>query len=623
MSAKIKILHILSITGDATPVSDTLKGAGVLCDTWLINDEATYLKALQTHSPQLILADDALPGLTPAHALAILKERGSNIPLIVLGDTATDNPAPAIVAALKQGAYDFIPKAHLDALPAALMAAMQQPIAEKNFALTGQNYQKIVETTQEGIWILDDNMVTTFVNKRTCELLGYTAEEMIGKPNTYFRDGNDTSDTVVRAAQRKLGVTETHESSFITKRGELVHLILATNGLFDADEKYMGVLAMITDITGRKTQENALKRSEANLSAIIENTTDLVYSLDRNLQIITYNQLFKTTVKQVYGFDVETGASTLELITAFDAETGSKWRNIYRRALDGEVQQFINEYNFGPEPVFLSYSINPIWETGKVIGLSCFSRDITKQMVNEREREKITADLLQRNKALEQFTYIISHNLRAPVANIIGLSSLLAVTGSEDEDTLQITDSISHSASKLDDIISDLNQVLQITQTANENIEAILLSQVIKDIKFSIGHLIEKEQVTIRTDLQADELFSLKSFIHSILYNLIINSIKYRNPSVEPVITIDTKITNGKLAITYADNGRGIDTSKYGNEIFGLYKRFDTSVEGKGMGLFMIKTQVESLGGTISVNSILGEGTEFTLLLPQMQLSNS
>jgi PAS domain S-box-containing protein len=622
VSVKIKILHIVNIAGDAMLISGIFADAGVLCEVRQVDNKIDFLSALGNFLPQLVLADDRVPGLSFTEALTELKEFSLTIPFIALGGNVPDNPAPAIVNAIKQGAYDYIPKDYINTLPAIALTAVGKPLQKKKFALTDQNYRQIVETAQEGIWMLDENMVTIFVNKKTCELLGYPAEEIIGKRNADFRADGKAVDSIARFEQQKLGVTETHESVFLKKSGELVYLIVATNGLFNAEGKYFGALAMLTDITERKAHENALKRSEANLSAIIENTTDLVYSLDRKLQVITYNQLFKTTIKQVYGFDIFTGANTLELIEGFDAVMGAKWKDIYRRALDGEAQQFINEYTFGPERAFLSYSINPILETGKVIGLSCFSRDITKQKLNELEREKITADLLQRNNALEQFTYIISHNLRAPVANIIGLSSLLTVMGAEDEDTGRITSSISHSASKLDDIISDLNQVLQVTQTANEHIEAISLSQLISDIKSSIGHIIEKEHVTIDTYFEVDELLSLKSFIYSILYNLVLNSIKFRKPSAEPLINIKAQSDQGQLIITYSDNGRGIDISRYGNEIFGLYKRFDTSVEGKGMGLFMIKTQVESLGGTINVNSILGKGTEFVLKLPQMQLTN-
>jgi signal transduction histidine kinase len=248
-------------------------------------------------------------------------------------------------------------------------------------------------------------------------------------------------------------------------------------------------------------------------------------------------------------------------------------------------------------------------------------RDITRQKKLEIERDKITSDLIQRNKALEQFTYIISHNLRAPVANIMGLSSLINGVDIENEEITEITKGIGKSARKLDEVISDLNQVLQVNEDINENIELILLPNLIDDIKFSIRHLVEKENVQVHCDFaEASEILSIKSFIHSIFYNLILNSIKYRNPGTEPVITIGTTVTSGKMRISYKDNGRGIDTNKYGAELFGLYKRFDTSVEGKGMGLFMVKMQVESLGGTISLKSELQHGTEFVLEFPQMHL---
>lgn len=374
-------------------------------------------------------------------------------------------------------------------------------------------------------------------------------------------------------------------------------------------------------LTLNEVHEHALRMSEANLSAIIENTTDLVYSLDTNLRFITFNQLFKNTIKSVYGFDIEQGIGILDQLFGYSTEMAEKWIKIFERALNGETQQFVNEYVFGDGKVYLSYSINPIRETGKVIGLSCFSRDITTQRILEIEREKITADLLQRNKALEQFTYIISHNLRAPVANIIGLSSLSSALITENEEIDEIISNISRSANKLDEVISDLNRVLQVNKTINEHVGPVLLSALIEDIKYSIKNLIEKGQVSILYDFnENNEIVSLKSFMYSIFYNLIQNSIKYHQPGINPVINISTKIFDDKINIFYSDNGRGIDTSKYANEIFGLYKRFDTTVEGKGMGLFMVKMQVESLGGNISINSILNKGTKFIIEFPLQQL---
>jgi signal transduction histidine kinase len=374
-----------------------------------------------------------------------------------------------------------------------------------------------------------------------------------------------------------------------------------------------------------EVHEHALKMSEANLSAIIENTTDLVYSLDTELRFITFNQVFKTTIKAVYGFDIEQGVAIVDTLFGYDAALAEKWVDIYARALKGEAQQFVNEYKFGDGKVYLSYSINPIRETNNVIGLSCFSRDITSQRLLEIEREKITDDLLQRNKVLEQFTYIISHNLRAPVANIIGLSALSSAMEIENNHAGEIINNIGRSADKLDEVISDLNQVLQVkNQTVIENSGPVLLPKLIDDIKFSIKNVIEQEQVSISCDFgEHAEITSLKSFMYSIFHNLIQNSIKYRRQAVNPVINIKAKADDDKLTVIYTDNGRGIDTAKYANEIFGLYKRFDTSVEGKGMGLFMVKMQMESLGGNISIESKLDYGTQFTLEFPLQHLQKT
>ncbi|MGZ4100022.1 MAG: sensor histidine kinase, partial [Bacteroidia bacterium] len=109
---------------------------------------------------------------------------------------------------------------------------------------------------------------------------------------------------------------------------------------------------------------------------------------------------------------------------------------------------------------------------------------------------------------------------------------------------------------------------------------------------------------------------SVKSYVHSIFYNLISNSIKYRKPDKALVITIKSEVNKERIMISFKDNGIGIDLIKHGDKIFGLYSRFHLNIEGKGMGLFMIKTEAESLGGNITVKSKPGEGAEFIVELP-------
>ncbi len=231
------------------------------------------------------------------------------------------------------------------------------------------------------------------------------------------------------------------------------------------------------------------------------------------------------------------------------------------------------------------------------------------------QREKMTTDLIQRNKDLEQFTYIISHNLRAPVANIIGLSYRLQQTGLSNDLRSQIGAGLSTSVTRLDEVIRDLNDILKIRQMVDESKQLIKFDEFISDIHLSIEKMLENEKAQILWNFtEAEEIVTIKGYLHSIFFNLISNSLKYRQPNVTPVIKITSRKSNGKIVLLFEDNGIGIDLSTAGEHVFGLYKRFHTDrAEGKGMGLYMVKTQVESMGGKISISSEVNVGTQFQI----------
>ncbi len=241
-------------------------------------------------------------------------------------------------------------------------------------------------------------------------------------------------------------------------------------------------------------------------------------------------------------------------------------------------------------------------------------RDMTKIKVAENERIRMISDLMQRNKDLEQFSYIISHNLRAPVANIMGLAEELSDQSYDAETKLILTEALNSDVKRLENVIVDLNTILQTKREITEMKELVSLGELVSDIKMSINDLIQMQGVHITTDFtEVDEIHTIKSYIQSIFFNLITNSIKYRKPFTVSLIEIKSQIIDGKLVLVFKDNGSGIDLVKKGDQIFGLYKRFHANTEGKGMGLYMVKTQVETLGGQISVDSAINNGTEFRI----------
>ena len=139
-------------------------------------------------------------------------------------------------------------------------------------------------------------------------------------------------------------------------------------------------------------------------------------------------------------------------------------------------------------------------------------------------------------------------------------------------------------------------------------------SRLVDDIKITIKNMINDNNIQIKYDFsEIDEFLSFKSYLYSIFYNLICNSIKYRQQQVPGIINIKSQLVKDKLQLVFTDNGMGIDLEKRGSQVFGLYKRFHNNIEGKGMGLFMVKTQVETLGGKINIWSQVNKGTEFKI----------
>ena len=176
-------------------------------------------------------------------------------------------------------------------------------------------------------------------------------------------------------------------------------------------------------------------------------------------------------------------------------------------------------------------------------------------------------------------------------------------------------DGLSESVKRLDDVIIDLNNILQTKHGLSQNKGMVHFSKIANNIHTSIEKLIKKEKAVLVWDFsEVDELITIKSYLHSIFYNLISNSLKYHQPGIPPVIVIKSHKLKDKIELLFKDNGMGIDLEKEGDQVFGLYKRFHTeSAEGKGMGLYMVKTQVEMIGGKISISSEVNKGTEFKI----------
>jgi signal transduction histidine kinase len=243
--------------------------------------------------------------------------------------------------------------------------------------------------------------------------------------------------------------------------------------------------------------------------------------------------------------------------------------------------------------------------------LEYYSQNLEKEVtIRTHEISQKNKELVNTINQLEQFSYVLAHNLRAPVARLQGLLMCLDMKNLGNPQNLQILHFLNQSAYELDDVIKDLNKVLEIKKGVEEIYEKVDLKKKIEKHRV----ILYEAKAELHVDLQVRYVYAVKAYAHSILYNLISNAIKYKHPNRQLVVGIRTYQDENNVYLEVEDNGIGIDLEKHQDKLFGIYKRFHTTVEGKGIGLHIVKLQVEAMGGKIEVESNVGEGTKFKMI---------
>ncbi len=240
--------------------------------------------------------------------------------------------------------------------------------------------------------------------------------------------------------------------------------------------------------------------------------------------------------------------------------------------------------------------------------------------VEERTKalKQANEELIVQNNGLLQFSNTVSHNLRAPVASLLGLVHLFEVE-TEESRKKEMLSHIKSSSVALDTVISDLNKVVDIRNQLYHLKENIELKDKINKIEELLKVGLDEIGASLKVNLEVKNIYFIRSYLHSILYNLISNAMKYSKPDENNIISVLSYGDAKSVSIEVVDNGIGIDLVKFGNDMFKMHKRFHYHIEGKGMGLYLVKQQVESMNGKIFVESEPGKGSKFIMKFPIQQ----
>lgn len=232
----------------------------------------------------------------------------------------------------------------------------------------------------------------------------------------------------------------------------------------------------------------------------------------------------------------------------------------------------------------------------------------------EIELQEITMQLRKTNNELEKFAYITSHNLRAPVVNLMSLTEMQKEKDLPEELQEEVIQKIHQSVKQLNSTLADLVEIVASKSKENVQCEDLDLKTELNLVLSSIENQVQQSGMQIETNfLECPSVYFPKHFLNSILLNLITNSIKYKSNDRKLVVSLKTRKNKDQTILYFSDNGIGINMDKFGNKIFGLYQRFHTKIDGKGLGLYIIKSQIEAMNGKIEVDSMPDVGTTFCI----------
>ncbi len=251
-------------------------------------------------------------------------------------------------------------------------------------------------------------------------------------------------------------------------------------------------------------------------------------------------------------------------------------------------------------------------DNGKPYRMRGTTQDVTRDVISNQQ-------IVEQNHELQNFVRIISHNLRGPISNLLMLSKIY--DWGKDEMNDDIMKKIEHTTEALDQTIKDLHHSLALKSADKEKFRNVPLRDVMKDVNGLLSEEITKNGASIETNfLEVDTVFGAKSYIVNIFYNLILNAINYSKQGVPAVIQIITEKTEQAIMLRFSDNGIGMElTPEKERKIFDMYGRLSGTTEGKGFGLYLVKTQVEAMDGKIEVESEKDVGTIFTITFPKVQ----
>lgn len=497
------------------------------------------------------------------------------------------------------------------------LVIIERKQAEEKIRDNAGKYRQFVEALQEGIWAIDRYACTTFVNPHMARMLGYTIEEMLGKPIFQFMDKQEVEKCQQFLKPRSQADREFYDFTLLRKDKSRIYITGEAVPLRDETDNYIGTLAAIIDITERKKIEEELLR----LRTAVEQAVDgiAVADLDGYIQFVnlSWAKMHGYSVNELIGQHLSifhTEEQMQKEVAPFNKQVlkiGFHEGEIWHVRKDGTT--------------FPAWMTTALLRNAEQIprGLIGMAHDITGRKKAEDERNRLIKQLRRSNTDLEQFAAIASHDLQEPLRTVNNFVQLLQKRYKNiiDAEANEYIDFIVDSAKRMQTLITDL---LSLAKAGIRRSSPVMVATdaALNDTLKNINKAISESGAQISMD-QLPAVWFERTELCQVFQNLIGNAIKFRRNDCALSIHIGARELENEWELSVSDNGLGFDPTCEAR-VFEPFQRLHNSPEnrGSGIGLTICKKIIEYHGGRIWATSTPGHGSTFSFTVPKEPLSN-
>lgn len=485
----------------------------------------------------------------------------------------------------------------------------QRKKAEENLLENERRYRSLFEKTNNAVFIIGMDYKLIEVNRQASELLGYSADELVGRHMNDFTVDTEATNTKQQIERLTAGeLLQPYERTFAHKDGTTFVAEVNVTLIRDDDEKPIYFHSVVRELTEQKKLQRELQESEKRYRLILENTSEGVFTTD----ILGYFTFVNPVIAERSGYTVETlvGRHFSDLI---DETWHEPVLRFYQDQLENRTTEAMMSFPLkerNGKQIWVEQTTNLVMNGDKITGFIGVGRDITDRKLIEAERERLIAEL-------DAFAHTVAHDLKMPLTNLTVNSDMLSSMFERlsEEKRESAVERIQVSARKMADIIDAL--LLLASVRKQEDIEISTLD---------MRHIIEETKERLKSNLQAskavctvpDTLPSARGYapwVEEVWVNYFSNALKYGGNPPEIIVTAEA-LPDGFVRYSVKDNGAGLSAKDQENLFMPFFRLNHGKVEGHGLGLSIVQRIVERLGGTSGVESKVGDGSTFYFTLP-------